>query len=110
METVIRNLCLEISRDGGLSVSEYRVVAYLLGIVPANLHVQIGHQEVAEALGMARPQVSRAMRRLENKRYLTKLANRLYKFPDRLKAQGARAAQTNASPSGAGEFKRIGTG
>lgn len=83
--TTVRNLCWEISRDGSLNASEHRILAYLLGIMPPNLRIEIGHREVARVLGISRPQVSRAMRRLENKRYITKLANRLYKFPDRFR-------------------------
>ena len=85
----MRNLALKISLDGTLNASEHRILAYFLGILPANLRLEIGHKEVAERLGMSRPQVSRAMRRLEDKYYFTKLANRVYRFPDRLKGEGA---------------------
>jgi len=87
-EVAMRNLALRISQDGALNASEHRILAYLLAILPQNLLLEIGHKDVAERLGMSRPQVSRAMRRLENRYYITKLANKVYKFPDRLKVEG----------------------
>lgn len=86
-EVAIRNLALRISLDGSLSGSEHRVLAHFIGILTPNLRIEIGHREMAERLGMSRPQLSRAMRRLEDKYYFTKLANKVYKFPDQLKAQ-----------------------
>jgi DNA-binding MarR family transcriptional regulator len=76
---------LKISLDGTLNASEHRILAYFIAILPANLRLEIGHREVAERLDISRPQVSRAMRRLEDRYYFTKLANKVYKFPDRLK-------------------------
>jgi DNA-binding MarR family transcriptional regulator len=86
-EMAMRNLALQISIDGSLNASEHRILAYFIGILPLNLRLEIGHKQIAERLGMSRPQVSRAMRRLEDKLYITKPANKIYKFPDRLKAE-----------------------
>jgi len=88
-EIAIRNLALKISLDRSLNASEHRILAHFLAILTPNLRIDIGHMEMAERLGMSRPQLSRAMRRLEDKLYFTKLANKVYKFPDRLKAEPA---------------------
>lgn len=81
-EIAMRNLALKISLDGSPSGSEHRILAYFIGILTPNLRIEIGHAEMAERLGMSRPQLSRAMRRLEDKYYFTKLANKVYKSPD----------------------------
>jgi len=86
-ERAMRNLALKISLDGTLNASEHRVLALFLSILPQNLRLEISHKEIAQKLGMSRPQVSRAMRRLEDRLYFTKLANKVYKFPDRLKTE-----------------------
>ena len=88
-EVAIRNLALKISLDRSLNASEHRILAHLLSILTPNLRIEIGHKQMAERLGMSRPQLSRAMRHLEDKRYFTKLANKVYKFPDRLKEEGS---------------------
>jgi DNA-binding MarR family transcriptional regulator len=94
-ERAMKNLALQISIDGGLNASEHRILAYFIGILPLNLRLEIGHKQIAERLGMSRSQVSRAMRRLEDKLYFTKLANKVYKFPDRLKAVSSIPVQPN---------------
>ena len=85
----MRNLALKIGLDANLNATEHRILALFLAIVPPNLRIEIGHRDISERLAISRPQVSRAMRRLEDRLYFTKLANRLYKLPDLLKTQGA---------------------
>jgi len=87
-DRTVRNLALKIGLDARLNATEHRILALFLAIVPPNLRIEIGHKDISERLGISRPQVSRAMRRLEDRLYFTKLANGLYKFPDLLKTEG----------------------
>jgi CRP-like cAMP-binding protein len=91
-ERAMRNLALQIGLDGSLTASEHRILAYLLSIVTPGLYLEIGHKDLSERLRMSRPQVSRAMRRLEDKCYIIKQANKLYKLPERFKTEGLVAA------------------
>lgn len=68
----MRNLALKIGLDANLNATEHRILALFLAIVPLNLRIEIGHRDISERLGISRPQVSRAMRCLEDRLYFTK--------------------------------------
>lgn len=58
---------LELARDKDLGMEALRVLIYLCGRLDFENYIQLEQKEISEDLGMLKPNVSRAMKLLEDK-------------------------------------------